>query len=168
MGGWSWTERYGLVNARTPAGAGIMARIRQALNRGTIWTVDYLLGPGSGLSRNGSGTPAGAITVNGAGQTGATLSTAGWPISVTGVVRAGDLIQIENRVYEVSEDADSNGTGICVIPIHPEIYNAPANGATVTISGVKFRACIINPPSFPMNTSPHYFSFDLTFNEIIP
>ena len=166
--GWVWRETWELVNTRDVDHMALFAYIRNAYNRQVIFDIKHLLSPGSGLARNGSGTPAGAITVNGAAQTGSTLSTTGWPISTSDCVRAGDLIATEQRVHEVSADASSDGSGVCAIPVTPNVFESPANGATVTISDVVFRSMIWDMPKFSGNRSPSYYSFDLGFVEVVP
>lgn len=166
--GWRWEEEYELVSPRTAAGRSLLAFIRRMKNRVETHDATHPLTPGSGLARNGAGTPAGAITVSGAGQTGNELVTTGWPTGTTGVVAAGDVIEVGGRVFEVYADADSDGSGDCTIPVTPNIFAAPADGATVTITGVTFSVCLIEPPSFSPNTAPDYFSFSLKFAEVLP
>lgn len=164
--GWRWTEQYSLASPRDANVRALMAYIRNIWRNGTIFTITHPLSPGSGLARNGAGS--GTITVDGASQTGSTLATTGWGNNVTDCVAAGDLISVENRVYEVSANANSDGVGDCVIPVTPNVYSSPANGASVTISAVEFRAILMNMPEFPQNTSPDYYSFQVSFQEIVP
>lgn len=80
----------------------------------------------------GGGTP----LVNGAAQTGNGLATDGWPNATT-VLRAGDHVQIENRLYRVVADATSNGAGQATLQIEPDLRAAPADNAALTISSPK-------------------------------
>jgi len=166
--GFIWKETWDLLNVKDVSDMGLMAFVRNAFNRQVILDTSLLLSPGSGLTRNGQGTPSGAITVDGAAQTGSNLDTTGWPDDQTNAVRAGDLISVENRLFEVSADASANGDGDCVIPVTPNVFDSPANGATVTISAVTARSMIWKLPAFPTNRAPSYYSMTLDFVEVIP
>jgi len=93
------------------------------------------------------GTQTGTPLVNGATQTGASLVTDGWTISLSPIIKKGDIITI-NGVYAVNPvsretqshlqqfvvtaDANSDGSGNATIPISPEIITS---GAYQTVSG---------------------------------
>lgn len=83
------------------------------------------------------GSALGSPTVNGAGQQGTAINTAGWNINQTGVLKRGDLFQLENYLYMVLQDADSNGSGQATFDIFPRLRGTPANGATITTSSPK-------------------------------
>lgn len=78
---------------------------------------------------------AGPFTVNGGGQTGTVLSVAGFPLSTTGVLKAGDFLSFGQELKMVRADVNSNGSGVASIGITPAIRTSPGNGATVTIPG---------------------------------
>ena len=84
-------------------------------------------------------TPLGAATgtplVNGASQAGTALITDGWSNS-TLVLKAGDWIQIENdaKVYSVTADATSNGSGQVTISIYPALRRTPPDNAPISTS----------------------------------
>ncbi len=104
---------------------------------------------------NWSGTP----TVNGAGQTGASLVTQAWTNSVTGLLNVGDTFTIagvyainpQSRLstgslqnFVVTAPVSSNGSGAATIPISPAIVTSgayqtvsgsPGNGAAITVRG---------------------------------
>lgn len=92
----------------------------------------FLLGDPSKATPRGSvpGTP----LVKGAGQTGQTLLTDGWTTSQTGVLKAGDMIQIGQRIYSVLVDADSNGSGESTLDIWPRLRESPSDNATIITS----------------------------------
>lgn len=97
------------------------------------------------------GTP----LVAGASQTGSKIDTDGWTASVTGLLKAGDVITIKGvgeinpQSYEttgrlqhfvVTEDVDSDGSGAATIPISPSINDGSLNtqdaeGNTVSLKG---------------------------------
>lgn len=94
------------------------------------------------LTPAGSGVPRGVATgtplVNGAGQTGNTLVTDGWTAGVTGILKAGDFIQLGSgstaTLHRVLADVNSNGSGQATFDISPKIVNAPADNAAITVT----------------------------------
>lgn len=109
----------------------------------------------------GAYTPGGA-TVNGAGQTGSSIVTAGWPNSAT-VLKQGDIITFGSvfavnpqskastgalRQFVVTADVTSSGGGAATIPIagpgglgiivagpFQTVTVSPANSAAITVQG---------------------------------
>jgi hypothetical protein len=88
-----------------------------------------LMGPkgtflmGDPLGKTARGTVAGTPLCQANGQTGNTLSTKGWSFS-SAVLRAGDYIQIGQRLYKVLVDATSDGLGNVNIEIWPRLREA--------------------------------------------
>ena len=106
------------------------------------------------------GAYGGAPKVNGANQTGSLLVTNGWSNSITGLLNVGDVFTIQsvfainpqNRTstgslqnFVVLSPANSDGGGNSSLTIYPAITttgayqtvsNSPANGATITVTGV--------------------------------
>ncbi len=83
-------------------------------------------------TRRGSG--AGTPLINGASQTGNSIVTDGWTNSATGVLLAGDLIQVRNQLVMVTTaSVDANGSGQATIDVVPAVRIAPSdNSAIVT------------------------------------
>lgn len=156
--GWSWQEGYGLLNVRKPDDMGLMAFVNKTWSRGQIHDFTHPLMPGSGISPNGVGT--GTILVKGASQVGDTVLTDGWAINTPKSVRAGDMVKFsgDNAVYQLSEDADSNGAGEVSLVLHTSLRLSPADNAPVTKDGVVFRATIIGRSQFEGSRSPNYFA----------
>ena len=103
--------------------------------RGTSGT--FLLWDPSARSPQGlaSGTP----VVNGSGQTGLQLATRGWTPSTSGILLAGDYIQLgasdavpSQRLYKVLTPANSDGDGNATLDIFPRLRESPADGDTIT------------------------------------
>lgn len=82
-----------------------------------------------------TGTPLCNGTANLAMAT--TLATNGWTASVTGILKAGDYIQVGLRLYQVTQDVDSDSTGAATLSIWPSLREAPANGASIITSSAK-------------------------------
>ena len=96
----------------------------------------FLLGDPVGKTPRGSagGTP----VVNGAGQTGDSISIDGCTASQTGWLKAGDYIQLGSgasaSLHKVLQDVNSSGAGQATLDVWPSIRNAPADNATVVVS----------------------------------
>jgi hypothetical protein len=99
----------------------------------------FLLGDPNCKTPQGSArTTLGTPLVNGAGQTGETLSIDGLPLSVAGYLKAGDYLQLGSsttaKLFKVLSDVNTNGSGQANIDLWPSIKTAPADNATVTLS----------------------------------
>jgi hypothetical protein len=85
----------------------------------------------------GTGTP----LVNGASQTGQDLITDGWTVSQTGIVKAGDWLQIGSgstqQICMVLADANSDGSGNATISLFPRIRTAFADNVAITVTSPK-------------------------------
>jgi len=109
----------------------------------------------------GSETPRGVATgtplVKGAGQTGRSLIVDGFTISTTGILKAGDWIQLgtglSTRLHKVLADVNSNGSGEVTLDLAPKIVTAPADNTTVVVTNAKglFR---LKSNSNPVNIKP--------------
>lgn len=132
--------------------------------RGQLGT--FTLGDPLGATPRGSagGTP----LVNGADQTGGTLTIDGCTASQTGWLKAGDYIQLGSAgtatLHKVLQDADSDGSGNVTLDIWPYIRTAPSdNAAVVTSSAVgKFRLAS-NEQNWSINEASIY---GMTFGAI--
>lgn len=99
----------------------------------------FLLGDVANPTPRGIAT--GTPLVFGASQTGDTLITNGWTISQTGILKAGDWIQLgsgsSTRLHKVLEDANSDGSGQATLTIWPDLRSSPSNGAVITTTNTK-------------------------------
>lgn len=99
----------------------------------------FLLGdPNGGTAR---GVATGTPLVNGGSQTGNELITDGWTNSQTGILKAGDYIQLGSgstaQLYKVLDDANSDGSGNATLTIWPSLRSSPSDNATITVSNPK-------------------------------
>lgn len=96
----------------------------------------FLLGDTAGKKPRGIAT--GSPVVNGAGQTGNELLTTGWSASISGILLAGDYIQIgagsSARLHKVLDDASSNVSGQATLLLWPSLRSSPANSAPIITS----------------------------------
>lgn len=102
----------------------------------------FLMGDPNAANPRGSASSApGTPLVNGASQTGNTLSIDGAPASATGYLKAGDYIQLGSgstaRLYKVLDDADSNASGEVDLTIWPDLRSSPDDDAAVVVSSAK-------------------------------
>jgi hypothetical protein len=116
--------------SRASAGATSFAAVT-----GETWTI------------NQSGSPAATITagagvlVRGASQTGETLAVDGLRPNQTGILKAGDWLQLgsgsSTRLHKILQDADTNVDGKATLDIFPKLRSSPADNAAVTLSSPK-------------------------------
>lgn len=92
----------------------------------------FLLGDTAGKTPRGIAT--GTPLVNGGSQTGQSLITDGWTAGQTGIMKAGDYIQIGQRLYKILSDANSDGGGNATFDIWPRLRESPSNNAAITVS----------------------------------
>ena len=101
----------------------------------------FLLGDFSSAAPRGVGT--GTPLVNGASQTGDELVTDGWTADTTGILKAGDWIQLGSgsttRLHKVLDDVDSDGSGNATINIFPSLRESPADDDAVVVTNTKGR-----------------------------
>lgn len=140
--GFTWEETWGILDPTDEDVRELLANIRNWHRSGTVVDVEH---PRITKLGAGGGTP----VVNGGSQTGATISTSGWPNS-TWILRAGDFIRFgsETGSHEVTNDALSNGSGVAGVSINPPVFvgHSPTGGSSVTIAGTgvaMFRCLIV-------------------------
>ncbi len=114
----------------------------------------FLLGdPNGGTARGiATGTP----LVNGASQTGQDLITDGWTASQTGILKAGDYIQLGSsssaQLYKVLDDVNSDSGGNATLTLWPDLRTAPSDNAPITV---------VNPKGvFRLSTSEQSWNID--------
>lgn len=101
--------------------------------RGPVGT--FLMG--DTLAQSARGIATGTPVVNGASQVGAELITDGWTINTTGILLAGDYIQIGQRLYKNLVDVNSDGSGNATLDIWPELRESPTDNQTIVTSSAK-------------------------------
>ena len=77
---------------------------------------------------------------------GRTVATKGWTPSQTGILLAGDFIKFagHTKVYMVTADADSDGSGYATLSIEPALLSIPANDEAVVVSSVPFTVALVS------------------------
>lgn len=119
-------------------------------------------------SMDQASTP-GTPLVVGAGQTGNTLATDGWPVSQT-VMLAGEFFSLgtdtATRLYQLTADVVSNGSGAATLAFVPALRSSPADNDPLEVLAPKVLLRLTEPT--PAQVSPaDIFRFSLTAREAI-
>lgn len=126
-----WAMRVQIVSNRRAINEAWVAWL--ASLRGRRGT--FLMGDPIGKVPRGIAT--GTPMVKGAAQTGGTLLTDGWTAGVTGILLAGDWIQLgtgaDSRLHKVLQDANSDGSGNATLELWPGPRTAPSDNATIIV-----------------------------------
>jgi len=130
----------GAITTNTRPGTTWQATLQvQALKPGEIRVLESLLAKLNGLAHRvrvwhhgrettqGVGHAGFTPRVSGAGQSGNSLNTNNWPLSTTGLMVAGDRIQIGEEQKVLTADVDSDGTGAATIEFMPPLRSSPAD-----------------------------------------
>lgn len=116
----------------------------------------------------GQGSPAGTPLVDGASQTGRSLVTDGWSNSIV-LFKAGDYLKIagNDKVYMVTADVSSDGSGDATIAIEPALVASPADDAAITHSSVPFTVALrAGVQEFATGTTG-LFQFEIDMEEVL-
>lgn len=119
----------------------------------------FLLGPYHG--RAARGTVPGMPSVDGANQTGNELDTTGWTANQTGILLAGDFVQLNSggttSLHKILEDADSDGAGDSTLLLWPSIRTSPADMSVVVVTNpVGHWLLVSNLMSYSVDVAQHY------------
>tara|TARA_Y100001963_G_scaffold160024_1_gene267155 strand:+ start:8365 stop:8961 length:597 start_codon:yes stop_codon:yes gene_type:complete len=111
-----------------------------------------------------TGGASGSPTVNGASQTGRTVTTDNWPNSTT-VMKAGDFIKFggHTKIYMLTGDATSDGSGNASLTIEPALLTSPSDNDTVIYNDIPFTMSFDSDVTeFTTNSSGMYqYSIEL-------
>jgi hypothetical protein len=97
---------------------------------------------GDPLKTTPRGNPQGAPTVDTSitmPAGGSTLHTFGWVANVSGVLLAGDYIQVGFRLYRVLDTVNVDGSGKAAIAIWPSLREVPSGAVTTSNTQGLFR-----------------------------
>lgn len=127
-----WTAEFELpAMSRVEAAPWVAALTSLNGSEGTFLFGDPAWSTPQGI---GTGTP----LVNGGSQTEYDLITDGWTASQTGIVKAGDWLQIGAgstvHLHMVMADANSDGSGNATITIWPRLRNSPTDNTALSVS----------------------------------
>jgi len=157
---WTFTARFStLTEEKRKELLGYLMSLRGNLNTDTIALPEPL--------NDSSGNYTGNIT-NVSGSAGALSCTASVTSNSTLILKAGDIIKFgnHNKVYMVTSNATSNGSGAVTINFFPALRTAVSSG-TCTHKDVTMTVRVVNPEiSFQMGAAM-FADFDLDFEEVL-
>ena len=130
---------------------------------GQSGTFQFVLPVDSEALGAGGGTP----LVNGASQTGSDVITDGWPNS-TVILKAGDYIKFANhaKIYQVTADVTSDGSGNATIGIFPSLMESPAENSAVSYDDLEFTVSFSGDLQETQISQDGYSSFEVEFIEV--
>ena len=108
----------------------------------------------------GLGPLVNTVRVKGAGQTGNTLITDGWPASVT-VLKAGMFVTVADQLLQLTSNATTNGSGEVTLTFKPALRVAPADNAVIEY---KNPYCLMFLKDEPTPSIDQGYIYGLTFN----
>jgi hypothetical protein len=109
-----------------------------------------------------SGTP----LVKGAGQTGNTLNIDGGGLTVTGWGKAGDYFNVSSKLYRLTADCNTNGSGETTLAFEPPIYVAPADNAAITKNPATIEMRLIDDMSGEWTSGSGYIYESKSFSAV--
>jgi hypothetical protein len=101
--------------------------------------------------------------VAGAGQTGRTLATDGWPISSTTLV-AGQFVTINNQLLQLTENVTANGSGVATLTFEPPIRISPADNAVIEYKNPYALMYFVEEPTLSVENG-YVYSLSLNLRE---
>lgn len=101
--------------------------------------------------------------VNGAGQTGRTLNTDGWPVSST-VLQAGQFVTIGNQLLQLTENVISNASGVATLNFEPPVRTSPADNAAIEFKNPYCLMYLVEEPTLSVETG-YVYSLSLNLRE---
>lgn len=126
--------------------------------RGCLGT--FYIGDDTHAAPNGVAT--GTPQVNGAQTSGSkTLATKGWTHNITGILKAGDFLQVgtgsSKRLYKVLNDANSDSSGYATVDIFPRLREGVSDNQSITLTTPKgtFRL-MTNDRTWNVDTAQHF------------
>jgi len=132
--------------------------------RGRYETFTFVL-PGLAAPR---GSIPGTPVVDGADQTGRSIDTKGWTASQSGILKAGDFIKFNGsaKVYMVTADADSDGSGNATLSIEPALVTSPGDEEALVVEDVPFTCAFASDIAETSVSPPLLFSFQISMVEV--
>lgn len=114
------------------------------------------------------GTATGSPVVDGGSQTGGSLDVTGCTADQAAFLKAGDVFTIAGdfKVYMVTADAASNGSGEATLSIIPDLQASPASGAALTVTNVRFLVSHVGGTEYSVAAPLNYKGFEVILEEV--
>ena len=101
--------------------------------------------------------------INGAGQTGRSLVTDGWPTSTT-VLQAGQYVTINNQLLQLTANVTTNASGQATITFEPPIRTSPADNALIEFKNPYCLMYLKEKPAISVEAG-YVYSLSLSLRE---
>lgn len=113
------------------------------------------------------GSAGGTPRVTGANQTGQTLNINGCPVSVTGWLKAGDVLKLagHNKVYKLASDANTDAAGAVTLQLTTPLMASPVDNEVLTVTDVPFTMRRVKDLQKFSLSSPDRMTFELDIRE---
>ena len=117
---------------------------------------------------NAQGSPSGTPLVNGASQTGRSLVTDGWTNS-TLIFKPGDYLKLagNDKVYMITADVTSSGTGTATISIEPALVASPANDEVIIHESIPFTVAFASGVQEFETGASGVYEFEIDVEEVL-
>lgn len=134
-------------------------------NRGQADTFTTIL-PGHTAPQ---GSWAGSPVVGAGAQTGTSIALSGFTASQPGVAKAGDFLKFagHNKVYMVTADASSSGSGTATLSIQPALLQSPSAGESITVANVPFTVALASDSLDGSIQAGPIYSFNVDLVEVL-
>lgn len=101
--------------------------------------------------------------INGAGQTGRSLASDGWPVSST-VLQAGQFLTINNQLLQLTANVVSNASGQATLNFEPPIRVSPADNAAIEFKNPYCLMYMLEEPTISVEAG-YVYSLSLNLRE---
>ena len=97
------------------------------------------------------------------------VSVDGLSNSTSNILRSGDFIKFSGhtKVYMVTADMSSNGSGAATLNFSPKLTTAVADNETVTTNNVPFQVAFSNDSRSYTTDSSGYYSYEIDLVEVV-
>ena len=160
LSGARWSAQYSyppMTHAQAGEFQAFLISLQGSENRFNAWDPLHKI-------KGNRGTPTGTPLVDGASQTGSTLTTDGWSAS-TLVLKKGDYFVVNNELKMVIADETSDGSGDLTINFEPALRSSPSENAALTISSCTAVMMLVDDNQTMWDQS-NIESYGLTFTGI--
>lgn len=112
------------------------------------------------------GVGTGSPVVNGANQSGQDVATRGWTPNTTGILKAGDWVQVGQYLHRNLVDVNSDSSGNATLSLWPNLRPAILDGTTIITRNPVGIFYLINNPTYDVS-SGQIFSFKISAREAL-
>lgn len=113
------------------------------------------------------GSPSGTPIIQGASQTGKSITTDGWTPSTNGLLKAGDIVKFSNstKVYMLTQDVNSDVSGNATLYLNTSVVTSPIDNSTVSTSNIAFTVRLKSNIQEYATNNVNHFTYELVVTE---